>query len=54
MDCSSIVLTLKLFCVFTLDYEPSTMLCMPVKVQREEDAKVIAVAVACNKNNKKM
>ena len=30
------------------------MLCMPVKVQREEDTKVIAVAVACNKNNKKM
>ena len=57
MNCSSIVLTLLLsilYCVFTLDYEPSTMLCMPVKVQREEGTKVIAVAVACNKNNKKM
>lgn len=57
MNCSSIMLTLLLsilYCVFTLDYEPSTMLCMPVKVQREEGTKVIAVAVACNKNNKKM
>jgi len=39
-----------------LGYEPSMMICMPVKVQREDcsDPEVIAVAVACDKQKGKM
>ena len=39
-------------CVLS-DYEPTTMLCMPVKVQIGSESRVIAVAVACNKKNEK-
>jgi len=35
------------------NYEPTTMLCMPVKVQIGSESRVIAVAVACNKKNEK-
>lgn len=45
----SIAVTL---CVLS-DYEPTTMLCMPVKVQIGSESRVIAVAVACNKKNEK-